>query len=378
MLIVVAPDSFKSTASATEAARGIAQGIAEVLPDARIKQLPMADGGEGTAEVIAQSLATTSTGPGAKKVEKVELPSTDARGRLTTATYYLHGDTAYIDVAAASGLPAVEDDLDVLHADSYGTGVLIADAESRGATHIVLGLGGSATVDGGMGIITALGGMPMDARGYPLPKGGAPLVMLDSIDTAQLNIKAAGLKYTMLGDTTCPPLHAASMYGPQKGASEQDIPLLTGALMKLCAVTGIDVEREGFGAAGAIPVGLTWLSSVLYGSEANIELKPGALHVSQTLGLHSLVEDAKESGEEVLIITGEGAFDEQSLTGKVVGTIADFAESASVILGIIAGRLDSPVPHGALSAQLSQDGEMHEQLKEAGRALAENFKVSLR
>ncbi|MEY8577444.1 glycerate kinase [Corynebacteriaceae bacterium 6-324] len=371
MLIVVAPDSFKSTATATEAARGIAQGVAEVLPDATIKQLPMADGGEGTAEVIAQALAASKTSPA---VEKVEIPSTDARGRLISASYFLHEKTAYIDVAAASGLPAVEDHKDVLHADSYGTGVLIADAESRGATHIVLGLGGSATVDGGMGIITALGGAPMDDRGYPLPKGGAPLVMLDSIDTAQLNIKAAGLKFTLLGDTTCPPLHAASMYGPQKGASDQDVPLLTGALMKLCEVTDIDVEREGFGAAGAIPVGMTWLSALLYGSESNIELQPGAQFVAELLGLQVALEEARAAGEQALIITGEGAFDEQSLTGKVVGTIADIADASGASLGIVAGRLDSPVPEGALSAQLSQNGRMHDQLKEAGRAIAEGIK----
>lgn len=374
MLIVIAPDSFKSTATAAEAARGIAQGVAEIFPQATVKQIPMADGGEGTAEVIAQTLAAAQSGPG---VEKIELPTTDARGRLTTAHYFLHGDTAYIDVAAASGLPAVEDDLDVRHADTYGTGVLIADAETRGAKHIVLGLGGSATVDGGMGIITALGGAPLDERGLPLPKGGAPLVVLDAIDTAQLNIKAAALKYTLLADTTCPPLHAASMYGQQKGASAEDIPLLTGALMKLCEVTGIDVERKGFGAAGSIPVGLTWLSSLLYGSESNISLEPGAHHVADVLGLRSLLADAKASNQPALIITGEGAFDEQSLTGKVVGTIAEIAEDADATLAIVAGRMDSPEPKGALSAQLSQQGTMHEQLKEAGRAIAEKFSASL-
>lgn len=362
MLIVIAPDSFKSTATATEAARGIAQGVAEVLADATIKQLPMADGGEGTSELIANTLAASG-----KKVEKVELPTTDARGRLTTAHYYLSEQTAYIDVAAASGLPAVEDDLDVLHADSYGTGVLIADAESRGATHITLGLGGSATVDGGMGIITALGGTPMDDKGYPLAKGGAPLVMLDDIDTAQLNIKAAGLKYTMLGDTTCSPLHSASMYGPQKGASEQDIPLLTGAMMRLCEVTGIDVEREGFGAAGSIPVGLTWLSSAIFNSEDNIALTAGAHHISGLYGISEMLN------EDTLIITGEGAFDEQSLTGKVVGTIAEITGHKNATLGIVAGRLDNPAPQGVLSHQLSQQGSMHDQLKEAGRAIAEQF-----
>ena len=374
MLIVIAPDSFKSTATASEVALGIAQGVTEVLPQATVKQIPMADGGEGTADVIAHTLAAAKTGPG---VERIELPSTDARGRLTTAHYFLHGDTAYIDVAAASGLPAVEDNLDVRHADSYGTGVLIADAETRGAKHIVLGLGGSATIDGGMGIITALGGAPLDERGLPLPKGGAPLVVLDSIDTAQLNIKAAALKYTLLADTTCSPLHAASMYGRQKGATNEDIPLLTGALMKLCEVTGIDLEREGFGAAGAIPVGLTWLSSLLYGAESNIELLPGAHHVAELLGLRALLVDAQGAAQPTLVITGEGAYDEQSSTGKVVGTIAELAQDTDASLAVVAGRLDSPLPPGAFAAQLSQQGSMHEQLKEAGRAIAKEFADSL-
>ena len=130
MHIVVAPDSFKGTASAPEAAASI------------------------------------------------------ATGRLTQASYFLAGTTAFIDVAAATGLPTVQDCLDPLHADSYGTGVLIADAETRGATSIVLGLGGTASIDAGMGILTALGAAAHDARGYALPKGGAPLVQLDHIDTA--------------------------------------------------------------------------------------------------------------------------------------------------------------------------------------------------
>src|SRR5699024_1929785 len=157
---------------------GIAQGVTEVLPQATVKQIPMADGGEGTADVIAHTLAAAKTGPG---VERIELPTTDARGRLTTAHYFLHGDTAYIDVAAASGLTVVEDILEGSQSECYGTGVLIADAEKRGAKHILLGRGCSATIAGGMGIITALGGAPLAERGLPLAKGGAPLVVLDSI-----------------------------------------------------------------------------------------------------------------------------------------------------------------------------------------------------
>ena len=159
MRILVAPDSFKGTATANEAAAAIALGARRALNSAglsatsTVTTLPMADGGEGTAEVLASAAVarTGSTG------QTITLPTTDAVGRLTEASYYLVGEEAFIDVAAATGLPAVSDALDPLHADSYGTGVLIADAEARGAKHIVLGLGGSASIDGGLGILTALG-----------------------------------------------------------------------------------------------------------------------------------------------------------------------------------------------------------------------------
>lgn len=144
MHIVVAPDSFKGTASAPEAAASIAMGVRRALPDATVTTLPMADGGEGTAAVLAQAAAA-----GGQSAETITLPTTDANGRLTQASYVLAGTTAFIDAASATGLPAVQDSLDPLHADSYGTGVLIADAETRGATSIVLGLGGTASVTPG-------------------------------------------------------------------------------------------------------------------------------------------------------------------------------------------------------------------------------------
>ncbi|MDU7103417.1 MAG: glycerate kinase, partial [Corynebacterium sp.] len=129
MHIVVAPDSFKGTASAPEAAASIAMGVRQALPDATVTTLPMADGGEGTATVLAQAAAA-----GGQSAETITLPTTDAIGRLTQASYVLAGTTAFIDVASATGLPAVQGSLDPLHADSYGTGVLIADGETRGAT----------------------------------------------------------------------------------------------------------------------------------------------------------------------------------------------------------------------------------------------------
>ena len=363
-LIIVAPDSFKGSATAAEAAAGIASGIRAELADATVVTLPMADGGEGTAQVLAEAAAARG-----EHMVTVQLPATDAVGRLTEATYFLNQSTqtAYIDVAAATGLPAVKDALEPRTADSYGTGVLIADAESRGAKHIVLGLGGSATIDGGTGILTALGAAAHDARGYALSKGGAALVQLDTIDTAQLNMKAAMLDYTLLADTRTVPAHAPAVFGPQKGATREDVALLTGAMLRLCEVTGTDADRESFGAAGCIPVGLTWVSALLWGSEDHTTLEPGGRFVAEALGIPERLREA------ALLVTGEGRFDEQSTTGKVVGTLLDLAEDSATPAAVVAGELASNVPEGVLSAELSQKGELQEQLREAGRAIARSF-----
>ncbi|KHO29233.1 glycerate kinase [Corynebacterium minutissimum] len=354
MRILVAPDSFKGTATANEAAAAIALGARRALNSAglsatsTVTTLPMADGGEGTAEVLASAAVarTGSTG------QTITLPTTDAVGRLTEASYYLVGEEAFIDVAAATGLPAVSDALDPLHADSYGTGVLIADAEARGAKHIVLGLGGSVSIDGGLGILTALGAAAHDARGYALPKGGAPLVTLNTIDTAQLNMKAALLDYTLVTDTRAVPIQAATMYGPQKGAEGEQVALLAGAMLQLCAVTDTNPQAEFMGAAGGIPIALSWLSRTLWGTDEHCRIVPGGRYVAEALNLPTLAAEAD------LLITGEGRFDEQSLTGKVVGTLAELTEEAagSPTLGIVAGSATAPAPAGALLQELESDG----------------------
>lgn len=159
--IMIAPDSYKGTATASEAAQYLGEGVLEILPNASITLAPMADGGEGTSSVFGGQVIT--------------LPTTNAAGRLTEASYTLDSETntAYIDIAAASGLPAVADDLVPTTGDTYGTGVLIADAVTRGATRIALGLGGSATTDAGSGILIALGAVPRNKEGYALRTGGA-------------------------------------------------------------------------------------------------------------------------------------------------------------------------------------------------------------
>lgn len=357
--ILIAPDSFKGTATSPEAAQYLAEGARSVDPDAEITMAPMADGGEGTADTFSG--------------HRVTLPTTDAAGRLTEATYVYDPDTttAYIDVAAASGLPAVAEDPVPLTGDTYGTGVLIADAETRGAQRIVLGLGGSATTDGGTGVLVALGAQPLSAQGLPIPKGGAGLSQLGDIDTAQLNIKASALEYLLLTDVTSPatgPAGAAHVYGPQKGADEEQVELLDAGIARLCEVTGVDPTTPGTGAAGALPVGLLWLSTLLHGSGDHIRLVPGAALIARSQGLEERIPQAD------LVITGEGQVDASSFGGKVVGTLAALTENSHATLAIATGALNATVPQGVLTAELPRTDDVATQLRRSGAQLVADYR----
>lgn len=355
--IVIAPDAFKGTATTHDAAAYLAEGIAEALPDAELVLVPMADGGEGTASCFDGTPVT--------------LPTTDAAGRLTEATYMFNdGDVAeaYIDVAAASGLPAVADHPVPLTGDTYGTGVLIADAVTRGAQRIILGLGGTATVDGGTGILVALGATPQDKAGHPLRPGGGALTELAGFDTAQLNIPAAAVEWVLLTDVTNPaagPDGAAAVFGPQKGATPEDITLLDAALAQLCDICEVDPTTPGFGAAGGLPIGITWLSTLMHGNHSHIHVLPGARMVAESVGLPELIHSAD------LVVTGEGRFDKQSTRGKVVGTVLDMAVAADVPLVVVAGSFQENVAgQGVSMVELSDNPDVKTQLVEAGRRIA--------
>ena len=355
--IVIAPDAFKGTATTHDAAAYLAEGIAEALPDAELVLVPMADGGEGTASCFDGTPVT--------------LPTTDAAGRLTEATYMFNdGDVAeaYIDVAAASGLPAVADHPVPLTGDTYGTGVLIADAVTRGAQRIILGLGGTATVDGGTGILVALGATPQDKAGHPLRPGGGSLTELAGFDTAQLNIPAAAVEWMLLTDVTNPatgPDGAAAVFGPQKGATPEDITLLNAALAQLCDICEVDPTTPGFGAAGGLPIGITWLSTLMHGNHSHIHVLPGARMVAESVGLPELIHSAD------LVVTGEGRFDKQSTRGKVVGTVLDMAVAADVPVVVVAGSFQEKIAgQGVSMVELSDNPDVKAQLVEAGRRIA--------
>ncbi len=357
MRIVIAPDSFKTTATATEAATWIAEGIrTQLKAEAEIITVPMADGGEGTSECFSG--------------QRITLPTTDANGRLSEATYIFDAETntAYLDIAAASGLGAVKDNLKPLTADTYGTGVLIADAQSRGATRIVLGLGGSATTDGGTGILAALGASPLNKKGHPLRPGGGSLIDIASVDTAQLNIPAAAVEWVLLVDVTAPatgPMGSAAIFAPQKGATPEEVERLEQGLARLCEVLEIDPTTPGTGAAGGTPISLLWLSTLMHGNTEHIHILPGAKVVADSTGLVEIAPTAD------VLITGEGRFDAQSEMGKVVPEVLRLAPQAKKF--VVAGLFSGEVPENTTAITLIDSNNVQEQLTQAGREIASHL-----
>lgn len=357
--VVIAPDSYKGTASAQQAAQWLGEGVRSIIRDAQIVVAPMADGGEGTSELFAG--------------ERITLPTTDAAGRLTEASYTFDAAsaTAYIDVAAASGLPAVKDNPVPLTGDTYGTGVLIADAQTRGATRIVLGLGGSATLDGGTGILVALGANPIDAGGYQLKPGGGALQNLADLDTAKVNIPAGSVDWVLLTDVDAPATGergAAATFGQQKGASGEDIELLDAGLAQLCSVAGLDPDTPGFGAAGGIAIGITWLSSLLHGDASHVALAPGARVVADASGLTDAIQGA------ALVITGEGRFDAQTGAGKVASVVTELAREAGASVAVAAGSFEARPAEDVIAVELAATGgeiaSTEDQLRRAGAEIA--------
>ncbi|MDO4928386.1 MAG: glycerate kinase [Corynebacterium sp.] len=363
--ILIAPDSYKTTASATTAAAYLHNGALQGLADAgmsndavEIVRQPLADGGEGTSILFGAQAYT--------------VPTTTATGGLSEATYFYDAanQTAYIDIAAASGIAQVKDALKPLTADTYGTGVLIAAAIAEGATDIVLGLGGSATIDGGTGILVALGAQLRNAAGIPLAPGGGALEQLDTIDLTELNTAVAKVRFHLLSDVTNPatgPNGAAYIYGPQKGADAQACAQLDAGLSKLCDITGVDPSTPAFGAAGGAAISISWLCSIFDPTGANFEITPGAA----TLLSHLAPEISPADAD--LIMTGEGACDATSFTGKVVGTLYEH-KGAQTYLGIAAGKLatDLKLPERTIGVELPTAG-IQEQLETAGAQLIAKF-----
>lgn len=326
MKIVIAPDSFKDSLSAAEVASAIELGLQEVFPEAELVKCPMADGGEGTVDAILAALA------GERRSSRVCGPlgePVDARwGWLPESR------TAIIEMAEASGLQLVAlDRRDACVSSTQGTGELIREALELGVRKVILTVGGSATNDGGAGMLKALGARLLDAAGAELPPGGLPLSGLARIDIDDLDPRLADVQFELAADVDnplCGPHGASNTFGRQKGASEEQVLLLDAALghfANLCqALLGEDHrDFPGSGAAGGI------------GFAARAFLKagfrPGIEMVAELTGL------ARHTQGADLVITGEGRFDAQTLRGKTPLGVARIARQQQVPVIVLAGTL---------------------------------------
>lgn len=337
MKIIIAPDSFKESLSALEAADAIERGFTSVFPDADCRKLPMADGGEGTV----QSLVDATNGWITEQVV------TGPLGESVKAFFGMMGDgkTAVIEMAAASGLHLVPvEKRDPLVTTTRGTGELIAAALDAGAERLVIGIGGSATNDGGAGMIQALGGRLLDESGREIGPGGGALSQLASIDVSGLDPRIYHVKLEVACDVDNPltgPRGASSVFGPQKGATADMVNALDQHLTHFADVAEKALgttfrETEGAGAAG----GLGW--SLLAFLQA--ELKRGIDIVLEAVDFENEVQDAD------LVITGEGRIDSQTIYGKTPIGVAKAAKSYDVpvigIAGSISRDSDTVYQHG--------------------------------
>ncbi len=328
--VVVAPDSFGGALGSAAVADAIASGWLRVRPDDTIRRAPMADGGEGTLEALAVALGD--------RVERRTAATVDALGRPIEAEWLLLDDgDAFIEMAAASGLARLTADERTpdaaRRASTSGTGELVRAAVDAGAERIMLGLGGSATTDGGSGLLTALGLRLRDAEGQELPPGGAALARLASVELDGLDPRLKELPLTIASDVTnplCGPMGAAATYGPQKGADAAAVQELDAALATwgdaIAKATGRFVaDIPGAGAAGGTTAGLLGFSGA--------RVRPGVDVVAELVGLAEALEEAN------LVITGEGRADEQTLSGKAAMGVAGLARSRNAPVVLLCGAL---------------------------------------
>jgi glycerate 2-kinase len=352
--IVIAPDSFKGSLSAERAARAIARGVARSLPAAEVVLRPVADGGEGT---VAAALGAGY----APRTVRVSGPD----GRPVDATFAVADGTAVVELASAAGMglapPAPST------ASTRGVGELVAAALDASVRRIVLGIGGSATTDGGAGMLQALGVRLEDAAGRDVPPGGAGLAVLARADATGLDPRLADVELVVASDVDNPltgPSGAAHVFAPQKGASPDDVRALDDALTRYADVLardlGVDVARvPGAGGAGGTAAGALAIGA---------QVVSGAALVCDLVGLPGAL------GGATLAITGEGALDEQTLRGKAPAEVAARARAAGVPCLALAGsvRLD---PAQIAAAGFTAAHALTEVEPDVGRCLAEPERV---
>ena len=374
MKIVIAPDSYKESLTALEVATEIEAGFREVFPDAKYVKLPMADGGEGTVAAMVDAT-------GGRRVEVVV---TGPLGEPVVTCYGLTGDgtTAIIEMASASGLALVPPALrNPWKTTSFGTGELVKAALDAGVNHLIIGIGGSATNDGGAGMLQALGVKLLDLSGREIGFGGGRLANLDHIDISGMDVRLKSCRIEAACDVNNPltgPKGASAVFGPQKGATPEMVAALDTNLIRYASVInrdlGVRVESvPGAGAAGGMGAALL--------AFLDAQLRPGIEIVMEAVGLEAAVQDAD------LVITGEGRIDSQTIHGKTPIGVARMAKRFGKPVIGIAGCLstDAGVVHAhgidAVFSVLSQVCTVEEALTNAAvnvRTASRNIAATLK
>ncbi|MGW7382940.1 glycerate kinase [Streptomyces sp. NPDC054794] len=329
--VLIAADKFKGSLTAVQVAERVTAGLRRVVPGLEVESLPVADGGDGTVDAAV-----------AAGFERREVRVAGPLGQEVTAAFALRGDTAVVEMAEASGLQRLPAGVFApLTASTYGSGELLRAALDAGARTIVFGVGGSATTDGGAGMLSALGARFLDADGEPVPPGGGGLAELVRADLSGLDPRLSSVDLVLASDVDNPltgPKGAPAVYGPQKGASPDDVAALDAALAHFATVLEAAVGARaaefaaspGAGAAGGIGYGALLLGARF---RAGIEV------MLDVLGFGPALERAD------LVITGEGSLDEQTLHGKAPAGVAAAARAARKEVVAVCGRL-------ALSAEV--------------------------
>ncbi|MYW66813.1 glycerate kinase [Streptomyces sp. SID8379] len=324
--VLIAADKFKGSLTAVQVAQRVTAGLRRVAPEVTIESVPVADGGDGT---VAAAVAAG--------FERREARVTGPVGEPVTAAWALRDGTAVVEMAEASGLQLLpEGEFAPLTSTTYGSGEVIAAALDAGARTIVFGVGGSATTDGGAGMLAALGARFLDGAGAPVGPGGGALAALASADLSGLDPRLADVEIVLASDVDNPltgPKGAPAIYGPQKGASPEDVAELDAALGHYAKVLSEsvgpkaleDAESPGAGAAGGIGYG----ALVALGAS----FRPGIEVMLDVLGF------APALAKATLVITGEGSLDEQTLHGKAPAGVAAAARAAGIEVVAVCGRL---------------------------------------
>ncbi|MFD3660370.1 glycerate kinase [Streptomyces sp. NPDC058659] len=326
--VLVAADKFKGSLTAVQVAERVTAGLRRVVPELTVETLPVADGGDGT---VAAAVAAG--------FERREVRVTGPLGEQVTAAYALRGTTAVVEMAEASGLQLLPAGVFApLTATTYGSGELLRAALDAGATTVVFGVGGSATTDGGAGMLAALGARFLDEAGEPVGPGGAALAELATADLTGLDTRFATVDLILASDVDNPltgPKGAPAVYGPQKGATPDDVRTLDAALAHFATVLEKSIGPKA--AEAAVAPGAGGAGGIGYGALIlGASFRPGIELMLEVLGFAPALERA------TLVITGEGSLDEQTLHGKAPAGVAAAARAAGKEVVAVCGRLALP------------------------------------